>query len=128
MLQLLEYAGVAVFAVSGALAAGRAGKLVDHGLAHWTTGFGLSLLLASWLPIGFTQRSLPALIVGVILLDLAIQAVHVTNQSLIFTVRPEARSRLVAGYMVFYSVGSGFGSITSTVAYAGTVPNRKLRT
>ena len=104
--------------VAGALAAGRTGHLVDRGLARWTTGIGLSLLLASWLPIGFTQRSLSALIVGVILLDLAIQAVHVTNQSLIFTVRPEARSRLVAGYMVFYSLGSGLGSITSTAAYA----------
>jgi predicted MFS family arabinose efflux permease len=104
--------------VGGALAAGRAGGLADRGLANWTTGVGLSLLLASWLPIGLTQRSIPALIVGVILLDLAIQAVHVTNQSLIFTVRPEARSRLVAGYMVFYSLGSGLGSISSTTAYA----------
>nr|WP_254053983.1 MFS transporter [Singulisphaera sp. GP187] len=104
--------------VAGALAAGRAGRLVDRGMAHWTTGLGLSLLLISWLPIGFTQQSLPALVVGVILLDLAIQAVHVTNQSLIFTLRPEARSRLVAGYMVFYSLGSGLGSITSTATYA----------
>lgn len=104
--------------VAGALAAGRTGGLVDRGWAHWTTGLGLSLLLASWIPIGFTQQSLAALIVGVILLDLAIQAVHVTNQSLIFTVRPEARSRLVAGYMVFYSLGSGLGSLTSTFAFA----------
>jgi predicted MFS family arabinose efflux permease len=89
-------------------------------LADWTTGIGLSLLLASWLPIGFTPWSRSALIVGVILLDLAVQAVHVTNQSVIFAVRPEARSRLVAGYMVFYSLGSGIGSITSTAAYAWT--------
>ena len=104
--------------VAGALAAGRAGQLVDRGFSQWTTGIGLGLLLVSWLPIGFTQRSLSALIVGVILLDLATQAVHVTNQSLIFSVRPEARSRLVAGYMTFYSLGSGLGSITSTAAYA----------
>ncbi|MDR3619192.1 MAG: MFS transporter [Paludisphaera borealis] len=104
--------------VAGALAAGRAGRLADRGLANWTTGVGLTLLLASWLLIGLTQRSISALIVGVILLDLAIQAVHVTNQSLIFTVRPEARSRLVAGYMVFYSIGSGLGSISSTAAYS----------
>lgn len=46
------------------------------------------------------------------------QAVHVTNQSLIFGAHPEARSRLVGGYMVFYSVGSGIGAITATTIYA----------
>jgi predicted MFS family arabinose efflux permease len=47
-----------------------------------------------------------------------VQAVHVTNQSLIFARRPDARSRLVGGYMVFYSAGSALGAIVSTVSYA----------
>lgn len=78
----------------------------------------LILLLLSWLPISYTEHSLPALIIGIILLDLAVQAVHVTNQSMILTVRPEARSRLTAGYMIFYSIGSATGSIASTSIYA----------
>ena len=52
------------------------------------------------------------------MLDLALQAVHVTNQSLIIAARPEAASRLVGGYMVFYSVGSAAGAIASTIVYA----------
>ena len=64
------------------------------------------------------EHSLIALTVGIILLDLAVQAVHVTNQSMIFTVLPEARSRLTAGYMIFYSIGSAFGSIASTSIYS----------
>lgn len=63
-------------------------------------------------------HSLLALIIGIILLDLAVQAVHVTNQSMILNLRPEARSRLTAGYMVFYSIGSATGSIASTSIYA----------
>ena len=51
-------------------------------------------------------------------LDLGLQAVHVANQSLIYRVRSEARSRIAAGYMIFYSVGSALGAIASTVAYA----------
>jgi predicted MFS family arabinose efflux permease len=74
-------------------------------------------LLISWLPISYTQHSLLALIVGIVLLDLAVQAVHVTNQSMILTLRPEARSRLSAGYMIFYSIGSATGSIASTIIY-----------
>jgi predicted MFS family arabinose efflux permease len=52
------------------------------------------------------------------LLDFAVQAVHVTNQSLIFAARPDAQSRLVGAYMCFYSVGSGLGAIAATYTYA----------
>ncbi|MGQ3478843.1 MFS transporter [Paenibacillus sp. TY11] len=103
--------------VAGALAAARAGRLADQGLGQRTTGIALILLLLSWLPIRYTEYSLFALILGVILLDLAVQAVHVTNQSLIFNVRPEARSRLTAAYMIFYSIGSATGAIASTHMY-----------
>lgn len=104
--------------VAGALAAARAGRLADRGLGQRTTGAALILLLLSWLPISYTQHSLPALIAGIILLDLAVQAVHVTNQSMILNLHPEARSRLTAGYMIFYSIGSATGSIASTSIYA----------
>lgn len=104
--------------VAGALAAARAGRLADRGLGQKTTGVALILLLISWLPISYTHHSLLVLIVGIVLLDLAVQAVHVTNQSMILTLRPEARSRLTAGYMIFYSIGSAAGSIASTSIYA----------
>ena len=117
----LSHTAIGAFGLAGAagaLAAARAGKLADRGLGQHTTGFALLLLLLSWLPIGFVHQSLWFLIVGVIVLDLAVQAVHVTNQSLIYQVRPEAQSRLTAAYMIFYSVGSAVGSIASTMMYA----------
>ncbi|MEF3310554.1 MFS transporter [Paenibacillus sp. GYB004] len=107
-----------LFGVAGALAAVQAGRLADRGRGQRTTGVALALLLVSWLPISFTDQSLIALIIGIIVLDLAVQAVHVTNQSLIFAKKPEARSRLTGGYMIFYSIGSALGSIASTYLYA----------
>jgi predicted MFS family arabinose efflux permease len=104
--------------VAGAAAAGSAGRLADRGLGQWTTGLSLTLLIASWGLIALLPVSMPALVTGVVLLDLAVQAVHVTNQSIIFALHPEARSRLVGGYMVFYSIGSAIGAIASTTAYA----------
>ncbi|MDF2717323.1 MAG: transporter [Paenibacillus sp.] len=103
---------------AGALGAARAGRLTDRGFGQTITGVGLAVMMVSWLPIGLTQHSLWALIVGVIVFDLGLQAVHVTNQSMIYCVRPEAHSRLTAGYMIFYSIGSAVGSIASTVVYA----------
>ena len=58
------------------------------------------------------------LLAGVLALDLAIQAVHVTNQSAIYRLRPEARSRLTAGYMTSYFLGGAAGSLLSAWIYA----------
>src|SRR5450830_554978 len=104
--------------VVGALGAARAGAMADKGRAQWTTGAALMLLLAAWLPLGFTTQALWPLIVGIIALDLAGQAIHVTNQSLIFKQDSEAHSRLVACYMLFYAVGSGAGAIAATSVQA----------
>ncbi|MFE5502976.1 MFS transporter [Amycolatopsis japonica] len=117
----LSHTAIGAFGLAGAagaLAAAPAGRLADRGRARWTTGLALGLLLLSWLPLGFTRASLWALVVGAILLDLAVQAVHVTSQTLIYPLRPDAGSRLIGGYMIFYSVGSGLGAIGSTAVYA----------
>ncbi|MGH8439593.1 MAG: MFS transporter [Pseudomonas sp.] len=104
--------------IAGALAAARAGRLADQGRGQRTTGIALALLTLSWLPSALVGSSLLALVVGVVLLDFAVQAVHVTNQSLIFAARPDAQSRLVGAYMCFYSVGSGLGAVAATYTYA----------
>ncbi|WP_274915329.1 MFS transporter [Streptomyces sp. WZ-12] len=109
---------------AGSLAASMAGRLADRGLAHRVTGTGTVLLLASWalLAAGGTGGtwSLAALLIGVIALDLAVQAVHVSNQNLIYAVRPEARNRLNSAYMTSYFAGGAAGSaLTSVVWVAG---------
>ncbi len=104
--------------MAGAIAATGAGRLADRGLGQWTTGLSLTLLLVSWGLIALLPISIPALLIGVVLLDLAVQAVHVTNQSIIFDRHPQARSRLVGGYMAFYSLGSAIGAIGATTVYA----------
>ncbi|KKJ07427.1 MFS transporter, partial [Burkholderia gladioli] len=99
-------------------AAARAGRLADRGLSQAVTGIALLLLCLSWLPIAFTPHSIAALVLGIVLLDIGGQAVHVVNQSLIFRTHPEAHARLVGCYMLFYAAGSGLGSIASTATYA----------
>ncbi len=104
--------------VVGALAAARAGQWADKGYARRTSGLALLLLLLAWWPLSLMEVSLWALVMGIVLLDLGGQALHVTNQSLIFRTRPDAHSRLVGLYMMFYAVGSGLGAISTTVTYA----------
>lgn len=104
--------------LAGALAAGKAGRWADQGLGQRTTGLSLMLLVLSWLPIAWAETSLLALVLGVVILDFAVQAVHVTNQGMIFAARPDAQSRLVGAYMCFYSVGSALGAAAATQVYA----------
>ncbi|KAE8276620.1 MFS transporter [Enterobacter sp. C6] len=102
----------------GALAAGRAGRWADRGYAQRTSAAALVMLLLAWWPLSLMDRSLGIMLIGIILLDLGGQALHVTNQSMIFRIRPEAHSRLVGLYMLFYAVGSGLGALGTTMTYA----------
>ena len=104
--------------VAGVLMAARAGRLADAGRGQRTSALGLALLCVAWAPIAFLDQSLWLLALGVLALDLALQALHVTNQAMIFSISAQAHSRLVAGYMMFYAVGSGLGSIAATAVYA----------
>ncbi len=103
--------------VCGALGAMRAGRWADRGWAERTTAVALLLMLAAWPLSALLPHSLWGLVAGVLLLDFGLQAVHVSNQSLIYRVRPEARSRLAAASMVCYSIGCAIGSIASTALY-----------
>lgn len=96
--------------IVGALAAPLAGRSADRRNPRWTIGAGLACVLAAYaLFFGF-GRTLWGLVVGVIVLDLGAQAAHISNQSRIFAVRPEARSRMNTAYMVASFVGGAAGS------------------
>ncbi|SDP23245.1 Predicted arabinose efflux permease, MFS family [Ralstonia sp. 25mfcol4.1] len=103
--------------VIGALAAARAGKWVDGGHGQRTTMVALVMLVLAWWPLAQLHVSLWILAVGIVLLDAAGQALHVTSQSMIVRTRPEAPGRLIGLYMLFYAVGSGLGAIGTTAAY-----------
>lgn len=117
----LSHSAISAFGLVGALGAlgaARAGSLADRGHAQPLSGAALLLLLLSWLPLGLGADSLLALVLGVLLLDLAGQAIHVLNQSLVFAIDPRAHSRLVGCYMLFYAAGSGLGASAGTAMYA----------
>jgi predicted MFS family arabinose efflux permease len=102
----------------GALAAAGAGRWADRGLGQPATCIALLCMLLSWAPIALLHHSLLALMLGIILLDLGGQAIHVLNQSMILNNKPETHSRLVACYMLFYAAGSGLGAIASTFVFS----------
>lgn len=101
----------------GALVAPLSGKLADqYGSAKVIT-LGISLTLLAYLVLGVGGAFLAGLIVGVILLDSGVQSAHIANQTLVFSLRPEARSRLNTVYMTGYFAGGSLGSVLGGLAW-----------
>jgi predicted MFS family arabinose efflux permease len=96
--------------VAGALAAAVVGRVADRRGPRFTAGMGIVITVASYVVFWFTGSYLWGLIFGVILLDLGVQAGHVSNQTRIYGLLPEARSRLNTVYMVTYFLGGSTGS------------------
>ncbi|MEV6910869.1 MFS transporter [Amycolatopsis sp. NPDC051071] len=116
----LSEARIGLFGIAGlagALGAARSGRWGDAGHAGRVTGLALALLLGSWLAIGQLGSSLLLLIAGVIALDFAVQAVHVSNQHILTAVYADRTSSTIGGYMVFYSLGSALGATATTALF-----------
>ncbi|MFC5723899.1 MFS transporter [Streptomyces gamaensis] len=104
--------------LAGALGAARAGRWADAGRAAPVSGFALVLLIASWAAIGQLTWALWLLVIGIVALDFAVQAVHVSNQHMLTSAHPERLSSVIGGYMVFYSLGSALGAAATTAVHA----------
>lgn len=98
----------------GALAAGLMGRLSDKMDAYRLSGITLLLVLLSFAIFYFSAHSIAGLIIGVIVLDMGVQATHISNQSIIFALRPEARNRINTIYMVTYFIGGALGTFIAT--------------
>ncbi len=103
---------------AGALSANLAGRLSDRRRTRLVTGTAVALLALSWAATYAGASALGALIVGMIVLDVGTQALHITNQGEIYRLDPAARSRLTAAYMIANFAGGALGSASSAALYA----------
>ena len=94
----------AIVGAAGAMAAQFAGRLANQGRVHGATASFLIVTALSYGLIAFGKDSPPALFAGVAVMDLGTQGVQISNQSVIYALRPEARSRINTAYITFYFV------------------------
>ena len=109
---------VGLVGLAGALAAQRAGRLHDRGWSLPATGAGWVLALASFAVAGFGRRSIVAVLVAVLLLDVALQAVGILNQTRLFLVSAAERSRLNTAYVTGNFTGGALGSAAAAVLWS----------
>jgi predicted MFS family arabinose efflux permease len=102
---------------AGAACAPLIGRLADRYGPRRNIFIALLVTLSSFVILYAVGRHLAGLIVGVILLDIGVQAGHISNQTRIYGLVPEARSRLNMVYMVSYFTAGAIGSYVGTVLW-----------
>jgi predicted MFS family arabinose efflux permease len=104
--------------LAGAVAAQRAGRLHDRGWSIPATGIAWAVALASFVLAGLGSRSVLVLIIAIVVLDIAIQALSILNQARVFAVSHEARSRLNTAFVTSNFIGGAGGSAAATVLWS----------
>jgi predicted MFS family arabinose efflux permease len=104
--------------LAGAIAAQRAGRLHDRGWSVPATGAAWALALVSFVIAVFAGRSVVLILVVIIVLDIAIQGQGILNQSRVFAVSHQARSRINTAYVTFNFIGGALGSAAATVLWS----------
>ncbi|TDW52627.1 putative MFS family arabinose efflux permease [Flavobacterium sp. 270] len=99
-----------IVGASGALAAPLVGRLGDKGNSRAAVGYGCLLLFISFVVFYFSAENVIGIIIGIVFIDVGIQGVHISNQTRVYSLLPEARNRLNTVYMSFSFLGTAAGS------------------
>lgn len=110
--QSMEVGLFGIAGAAGAMAAPLVGKLSDGRDPARNLLIGLVLELISIAAFYFTGSHVYLFVIGIILLDVGQQSIHVTNQTRIYALVPEARNRLNTVFMSVSFVGASVGSAT----------------
>jgi predicted MFS family arabinose efflux permease len=104
--------------VAGAAAAQITGRAADRGRGAIATTGTLILMTVSWVVLALGSNSLAVLILGIVVLDFGVQGTQIGNQSAIYKLHPDARSRITTAYMSAYFLGGTVCSAVTGALYA----------
>lgn len=101
---------------AGALIAPVAGALADKRGPEWVTRIGASLVLLAFVAMALLPGSLLVIAFAALVFDLGFQASLIAHQTLVYSLAPEARSRLNAVLIGAMFLGMSAGSWLGGVA------------
>lgn len=93
----------------GVLAAPLLGRVADRRGPGFGISFGTTLMLCCWLLLGLSA-TWAAIVIAVVALDVGVQCTMISNQHVIFALRPEARSRINTVFVCGLFLGGSLGS------------------
>ncbi|MFT7395546.1 MAG: putative MFS family arabinose efflux permease [Flavobacterium sp.] len=99
-----------IIGASGALAAPLVGKLSDKGSSRIAVGYGCMLIAFSFVIFYFSGSSVIGIVLGIVFIDIGMQGVHISNQTRVYSILPDARNRMNTVFMSFSFLGTAAGS------------------
>lgn len=103
--------------VAGALTASLAGRyLARVGVRRFHLA-GCALHLAAWGLFGLGADSYVALVAGIVVIDVGMQCIQLSNQALLFDLEPSASNRINTIFMSIFFAGGAFGTFLSGMAW-----------
>ena len=109
--------GLGLCGIAGALTASFVGKYVKRvGIRNFNF-IGCSLILSAWASLYWGGNSYVGIIAGVLLIDIGMQCIQLSNQSSIFGLCPTAPNRVNTLFMTTYFVGGSLGTFLTGFAW-----------
>ena len=96
--------------IAGALTASFVGKYVKRVGVHRFNFIGCGLILFSWLLFFIGENSYIGIIAGIIIIDIGMQCIQLSNQTSIFELNPRASNRINTIFMTTYFIGGATGT------------------
>lgn len=103
--------------IAGALAASGLGKLVNQWGIRKLSLYGACLQLVAWTTAYLFGDTYMGLIVAIILVDIGLQCLQLSNQSGCIQEIPEASNRANTIFMTTYFIGGSFGTYCAGLAW-----------
>ncbi|WP_044416036.1 MFS transporter [Halarcobacter anaerophilus] len=106
-----------ILAIAGVIFAPKIGKLADRINPFFTKFLAVLMLIISVLLIRWFDNSLLAFILATILLDIAVQAIQISNLTQIYSLDEKAHSRINTAYMSIMFLGGSIGTFVGVWAW-----------
>ena len=119
--------GFGLLAVASAALAPLIGRWLDAGSVRRGVALSCVLAVLSFVALWLTGRHFWGIGLGVVLLDVAVQSGHISNQTRIYQAFPEARSRANTAYMCSYFLGGGLGVAARRAGLGAFWMERRVR-
>ena len=101
----------------GAASAAAAGRLRSTVSDVVLSATSAGLVGAAFLLMAVARTSLAAFVVGMVALDVGVQALHITNSALLYERAPAPPSRIASAYIASYFIGGAAGSALGALLY-----------
>ncbi|HCZ21870.1 MAG TPA: MFS transporter [Porphyromonadaceae bacterium] len=104
--------------VAGAMSASVVGRLVSRiGVRNFNL-LGAALMLSAWIIAYLWGNTYTAIIITILILDIGMQCIQLSNQTVVFSINPKASNRINTIFMTNYFIGGSLGTFLSGSAWS----------